>query len=82
MHHIIDFVQKLLWKQLLFFLLGNFIIDLVIASGSGMCGVLAFVYFFINFAQVTAGVGVFPVISLFAQNKCKMVGISLVQITI
>ena len=60
-------------------------------------------YFFINFAQVTAGVGVslrsfyqlqqkvrfslvlirvsccFP---LFAQNKCNMVGISLVQITI
>ena len=51
-----------------------------------------FVLFIINFAQVTAGVDVFPrsfyqlfffpVFSLFAQNKCKMVGISLVQITI
>ena len=29
------------------------------ASGSGTCGVLAFVVFFINFAHVTAGVGVF-----------------------
>ena len=28
-------------------------------TGSGMCGVLTFVLFFINFAQVTAGVGVF-----------------------
>ena len=35
-------------------------ISRVTASGSGMCGVLlAFVsYFFINFAQVTEGVGV------------------------
>ena len=32
-------------------------ISRVTASGSGMCGVLAFVlFFFINFAQVTAGV--------------------------
>ena len=36
-------------------------ISRVTASGSGMCGVLAFVVFFLslNFAQVTAGVGVF-----------------------
>ena len=34
-------------------------ISRVTASGSGMCGVLAFVFFFINFAQVTAGVAVF-----------------------
>ena len=55
-------------------------------------------YFFINFAQVTAEFGVFlryltetlffssidsfSVVSLFTQNKCQMVGISLVQITI
>ena len=34
-------------------------ISRVTASGSGMCGVLAVVLFFINFAQVTVGVGVF-----------------------
>ena len=34
-------------------------ISRVTESGSGMCGVVAFVLFFINFAQVTAGVGVF-----------------------
>ena len=34
-------------------------ISRVTASGGEMCGVLAFVLFYINFAQVTAGVGVF-----------------------
>ena len=34
-------------------------ISRVTASGGGMCGVLAFVLFFIDFAQVTAEVGVF-----------------------
>ena len=34
-------------------------ISRVTASGSGMSGVLALSYFFINFAQVTAEVGVF-----------------------
>ena len=35
-------------------------ISRVTASGSGMCGVLAFaLFFFINFALLTDGVGVF-----------------------
>ena len=34
-------------------------ISRVTASGSGMCGVLAFDYFVINFAPVTTGVDVF-----------------------
>ena len=77
-------------------------ISRVTASGSGMCGVLPFVFFFFslilrkwlrelafflghftsfhwNFAFLLYWF-IFPVVSLFAQNKCKMVGISLVQI--